>query len=429
MSDAAPVAAPLSPSVGPYKSVLQYRTVTNQQRPVTFTCTDDYYVFSQIGCGTYGVVCKAKHADTGADVAIKQMTLPVICRPNPPHLSEFELFACRTLREIWIVQFLSSHISRSDEFAAVFLEIKDILQMRTKDVKEVHLVTQLMPTDLASVLTNRRQEISIEQIQYIMYNLLRSVNYLHSAHIVHRDIKPQNVLIDDGCEVVLCDFGLARGISDDDQTVYVETRWYRAPELLMGFPTYNEKVDIWSLGCVMAELMMPTLSRRPLWQGRDTVNQLDLILETIGVPTAESIQNIGTPASLTYINNRRSRNDVPTTSQLELVFPPESTDPQALDLLRTMLTFSPNERASAAECLAHPFFAGCLTEGDVHPVCPETYRDRHNFEFLHDPNTSYVERGAILKQMLYDEMLKYHPELKGHDPDVELSVERQANPI
>eukprot|EP00760_Papus_ankaliazontas_P022828 PhM_4_TR19036/c0_g1_i1/m.63268 len=406
----------MSSAHGPYLATSTYQAEV-KGKPVEFVVTSDYTITKQIGNGSYGIVCaaKSKNSPNDADVAVKQIRMPAICLPRHPHpLSDFEIVASRTIREIRIVKFLSERIAAENIALDNFIEVRDVLQMRQKTpVTMIYTVTQLMSSDLHTVLRNTRQILGDEHIQYMLYNILRALNYLHSAGVAHRDIKPQNILVNDQCDTVLCDFGLAREVSDDDMTVYVETRWYRAPELIMGMPSYDEKVDIWSLGCVLAEMLMPPESRVPLWRGQNAKNQLDMILCTLGCPTEEEIGKLGTDSARKYVGKMRLMDYIPKSSELARRFP-SHTNPEALDLLGKMLTFLPSRRWTAEALMKHPYFKDQYDPADV--VRCGTKYDDHAFDFVYDKTVSSDVRSQRLQEMLYDEMLAFHPELKGVEP-------------
>lgn len=118
-------------------------------------------------------------------------------------------------------------------------------------------------------------------------SLKRGLKYVHSAGVVHRDLKPSNILVNENCDLKICDFGLAR-IQDPQMTGYVSTRYYRAPEIMLTWQKYDVEVDIWSAGCIFAEM----LEGKPLFPGKDHVNQFSIITELLGTPPDDVIQTI-----------------------------------------------------------------------------------------------------------------------------------------
>jgi p38 MAP kinase len=166
-------------------------------------------------------------------------------------------------------------------------------------------VTELLGTDLHRLLTSRPLEKQF--IQYFLYQILvcsvtlftpqsisyptdnsqRGLKYVHSAGVVHRDLKPSNILINENCDLKICDFGLAR-IQDPQMTGYVSTRYYRAPEIMLTWQKYDVEVDIWSTGCIFAEM----LEGKPLFPGKDHVHQFSIITELLGTPPDDVIETI-----------------------------------------------------------------------------------------------------------------------------------------
>ncbi|NXG86368.1 MK14 kinase, partial [Stercorarius parasiticus] len=127
-----------------------------------------------------------------------------------------------------------------------------------------YLVTHLMGADLNNIV--KCQKLTDDHVQFLIYQILRGLKYIHSADIIHRDLKPSNLAVNEDCELKILDFGLARH-TDDEMTGYVATRWYRAPEIMLNWMHYNQTVDIWSVGCIMAEL----LTGRTLFPGTDRI--------------------------------------------------------------------------------------------------------------------------------------------------------------
>jgi len=157
-----------------------------------------------------------------------------------------------------------------------------------------------MDTDLYKIIKTN-QELSDEHYKFIMYQILRSLFFLHSANVIHRDIKPSNVLINEDCIIKLCDFGLSRNLDTNDQlalTEYVVTRYYRAPEVMLCSHQYSKSIDIWSTGCTFAEM----LSRAYLFPGDNYLNQIKLILEVLGSPQPEDLEFITNQHARSYVS-------------------------------------------------------------------------------------------------------------------------------
>lgn len=125
-----------------------------------------------------------------------------------------------------------------------------------------YFVTELLGTDLHRLLSSRKLENQF--VQYFLYQMLRGLKYVHSAGVIHRDLKPSNILVNENCDLKLCDFGLAR-IQDSQMTGYVSTRYYRAPEIMLTWQKYDQAVDMWSVGCILSEM----LEGKPLFPGKD----------------------------------------------------------------------------------------------------------------------------------------------------------------
>lgn len=170
------------------------------------------------------------------------------------------------------------------------IALRDMLKPETFETfDDVYLVTELLDTDLHQIISSP-QPLSLDHIQYFVYQILRGLKYVHSASVMHRDLKPSNLLLNGNCDLKICDFGLARGANLDDSqsgfmTEYVATRWYRAPEIMLSWKEYTNKIDVWSVGCIMAELF----GRKPLFAGRDYMHQLHLIIDILGTPSYEGI--------------------------------------------------------------------------------------------------------------------------------------------
>ena len=164
------------------------------------------------------------------------------------------------------------------------------------------LYIHLTETDLHAVV--RANILEPIHKEYIIYQLIKCLKYMHSAELVHRDIKPANLLLDSNCLVKVCDFGLCRSVGEVQATSsvltdYVATRWYRAPEILLGSTCYTKAVDIWSVGCILGEMLLG----KPIFPGSSTMNQLDKIMEITGLPTQEDIASIKSPFAATMLDS------------------------------------------------------------------------------------------------------------------------------
>ncbi|XP_041624681.1 mitogen-activated protein kinase 15 isoform X1 [Vulpes lagopus] len=291
-----------------------------------------YLLKRRLGKGAYGIVWKAVDRRTGEVVAIKKI---------------FDAFrdktdAQRTFREITLLRELGDHPN--------IIRLLDVI--RAENDRDIYLVFESMDTDLNAVICKGRLLRDVHK-RYIFYQLLRATKYIHSGRVIHRDQKPSNILLDSSCVVKLCDFGLARPLSGLPEepagqalTDYVATRWYRAPEVLLSSSWYTPGVDMWSLGCILGEM----LRGRPLFPGTSTLHQLELILETIPPPSKEDLLALGSSYSASILPCLGAR----PRHSLDTLLPPD-TPPEALDLLGRLLVFAPDKRLSAAQALQHPY--------------------------------------------------------------------------
>ncbi|KAL4061708.1 kinase-like domain-containing protein [Scleroderma yunnanense] len=353
-------------------------------RKVRFNVGTQYQVLDVVGEGAYGIVCSAVHRPSGRKVAIKKIA---------PF--DHSMFCLRTLRELKLLKFLSeAGVSEN------IISILDIIKPPSLEAfKEVYLIQELMETDMHRVI--RTQDLSDDHAQYFVYQTLRALKALHSADVIHRDLKPSNLLLNANCDLKVCDFGLARSVKTAEpsgtetgfMTEYVATRWYRAPEIMLTFKQYTKAIDVWSVGCILAEM----LSSKPLFPGRDYHHQLSLILDVLGTPTLDEFYSITTRRSRDYIRALPFRKRKPFAQ----LFP--NANPLALDFLTKTLTFDPKKRLTVEEALAHPYLEAYHDPEDE-PVAPPL--DPEFFEFdLHKDDISREQ----LKELLYEEIVSFRP--------------------
>jgi len=341
-----------------------------------------YNLVQVVGEGAYGIVCSGENIETGEMVAVKRV------------LKVFDEVAeaTRVLREIKFLRLLAGHEN--------IVSIKEVMLPGDKDkFNDVFVVFELMPTDLSRVL---RSGIALgpEHIRWMMYQLLRGIYYVHSAKVFHRDLKPSNLLINAECDLRICDFGLARAMSDNQKdfvfwTDYVATRWYRAPELIMSYHSqYSTAVDMWSIGCIFGEMVN---GGRPLFPGMNGYHQLELFVDMLGTPNEAAIAKVANTKSKEHLLSLDYKPRKPFTT----IFP--DADPRACDLLEKLLEFNPDLRCSAAEALCHPYFED-LHSPDHEPVAQPIPDAEFAFEKV-------KQDAASMRALFIQEALYYHPEM------------------
>ncbi len=277
-------------------------------------------------------------------------------------LSKTTLDTKHILREIRLMRWLGARHEN-------ILTLKDLYLHPGHD--EIYLVLPLFDTDLHRVIQSK-QKLSPAHVAHFMKQILRGIDFIHRAGVLHRDLKPGNLLVNRDCHLVLADFGLARvkeARENRPMTHHVVTRWYRPPELILNPDgIYGTAVDVWSVGCIFAELM----GRKPLFPGKDQVDQLTLIFQCLGSPDRSQIGHIRNS------DGRRFLNSLPWYPQKKFcdIFKKASDD--AIELLDAFLKFEPDSRISVQKALNHSYFSSSSSnkkftkqEGVVSPPSPE----------------------------------------------------------
>ena len=288
-----------------------------------------YELLNKQGKGAYGVVFKAMDKKTHEIVALKK---------------NFDAFqnatdSQRTYREIMLLQELNGHEN--------IIRLLNVI--KAENDKDIYLVFEYMETDLHTVI--RANILEPVHKQFIMYQLLKALKFIHSAGIIHRDLKPSNILINSDSYIKVCDFGLARCISsftgkDVVMTDYVATRWYRAPEILLGSTKYGTQADMWSVGCVIAEMVLGY----PIFQGDNSVDQLVEIIKVLGTPKRKEISEMN-PEYTKY------RFPLVKCYTLKEIFQGYSNiGDDFINLLQNIFVYNPEKRIKPLDALCHPFF-------------------------------------------------------------------------
>ncbi|KAK7499869.1 hypothetical protein BaRGS_00008960 [Batillaria attramentaria] len=279
-----------------------------------------------IGNGSFGVVYQAKLVDTSELVAIKKVL-------QDKRFKNRELQIMRKLEHQNIVKLKFFFYSSGEKKDEVFLNL--VLEYVPETVYRV-----------ARHYSKSKQTIPILYIKLYMYQLFRSLGYIHSQGVCHRDIKPQNLLLDPETGVLkLCDFGSAKVLVRGEPNVsYICSRYYRAPELIFGATDYTCQIDVWSAGCVLAELLLG----QPIFPGDSGVDQLVEIIKVLGTPTREQIREMNPNYSEFKFPQIKAH---PWTK----VFRPR-TPPEAIQLVSRLLEYTPSARIQPMEACAHAFF-------------------------------------------------------------------------
>ncbi|CBH15052.1 cdc2-related kinase 1, putative [Trypanosoma equiperdum] len=294
-----------------------------------------YERLQKIGEGSYGVVFRARDVTTGTIVAVKRIRLE----------KEEEGVPCTAIREISILK-----------------ELRHENIVRLLDVchseKRLTLVFECMEMDLKKYMDHVGGDLDAGTIQEFMRSLLSGVRFCHERNVLHRDLKPPNLLISREKELKLADFGLGRafGIPVKKFTQEVVTLWYRSPDVLLGSTQYGTPVDIWSVGCIFAEMAIGA----PLFTGKNDADQLLRIFQFLGTPNRQVWPSMDTyPNSSNMLSRPEFQQTLAATCEEQFQTNPAyaKLGPQGIDLLRWLLRYEPSERLTAAQALEHPYFS------------------------------------------------------------------------
>uniref|UniRef100_A0A7S1LC79 Protein kinase domain-containing protein n=1 Tax=Alexandrium catenella TaxID=2925 RepID=A0A7S1LC79_ALECA len=341
-------------------------------------------VVQRLGSGAYGEVYLCSDSKSGTQVAVKWIR----------DFTKDPLCGKRILREVRLLAAL-----RHENL----LKLIDLLPVPHPDFDDVYIVMPYMHLDLHKVIYSK-MKLSESHSQAFVCQILRGLQYLHSAGVAHRDLKPSNILVNKDCTLRIADFGLARGRSheEEDLTDYVVTRWYRAPELMLLPSGYFEAVDLWSVGCIHVEL----LAREPVFPGNDHVDMLRRIAKTLGFSAERDLEWVS------------AKDHVEITRMLETLKLPEEPEkplqdriPNAseacLDLVKRLLEKVPTKRISAADAIKHEYLA------HLHDVAGEGLASRP-FSWDFD---SFEPSKRALKDRIYAECARLHPEIVARDAE------------
>ena len=290
-----------------------------------------YEVLGIVGEGAYGIVYKCLNKETNKYVAVKKFkeTQDKLVQKTMKR----ELAMLQMLHHENVVEFQESFVSKGNFF----------------------LVFEYVEKNLLEVLEESPRGLSPKLIRSLVFQMCKAVDYLHKNNMIHRDVKPENLLIDENLNLKLCDFGFARKVklnkhnnNIDTMTDYVATRWYRSPELLLSGGIYGPEVDYWAIGCIMGELA----DGNPMFPGEDEVDQLDCIIKILG----------NLPETLV---NMYYENPIYNGKELLKIKKPETLEkrylgilsPTAIDFMKGLLELDPNKRLNGENVFKHKYFS------------------------------------------------------------------------
>ncbi|MBN3311879.1 MK10 kinase, partial [Atractosteus spatula] len=404
----------------------------------TFTVLKRYQNLKPIGSGAQGIVCAGYDAVLDRNVAIKKLSRPF---QNQTHAKrayrELVLMKCVNHKNIISLLNVFTPQKSLEEFQDVTprfswcTKAENKISMKVQFIpRKSYRISQISPTFLMLkvIYFNSQMELDHERMSYLLYQMLCGIKHLHSAGIIHRDLKPSNIVVKSDCTLKILDFGLARTAGTSFMmTPYVVTRYYRAPEVILGMG-YKENVDIWSVGCIMGEMVRhkilfpgrdldmwsvgcifgEMIRGTVLFPGTDHIDQWNKVIEQLGTPSPEFMKKLQ-PTVRNYVENRPKYAGL-TFPKLfpDCLFPADSEHnklkaSQARDLLSKMLIIDPAKRISVDEALQHPYINVWYDPAEVEAPPPQIY-DKQLDEREHTIDE--------WKELIYKEVMNFEEKTK-----------------
>ncbi|CCE86510.1 Piso0_005005 [Millerozyma farinosa CBS 7064] len=343
-------------------------------KEANFSIDPRYQIQSILGKGSYGTVCSAIDSKSSSGNEAVQLAIKKVS-----NIFKKEVLLKRAVRELKLMKHFKGHRN--------IVNLIDLDIVYITPYEGLYCVQELADYDLARVIYSSIQ-FSEFHIQNFIYQILCGLKYIHSADVIHRDLKPGNILVTIQGTLKICDFGLARGVNPKyfkqkatPITNYVATRWYRAPELMLSNRNYSKAVDLWAVGCILAELF----GRRPLFVGKDQIEQLNEIFKVLGTPPADVVR----------------KNDWKLSSPSKAIYKPVDfkqiypfASDRALDLIVKLLYWDPSKRLDVNQALSHVFLVPVRDESNE-PECDSLF----DFKFEYSATTI-----SDLKLLLQDEV-------------------------
>lgn len=324
--------------------------------------TSKYNWVKIIGQGTFGVVYKVEVIEDKKVLAIKKVF-------QDPKYSNREFKIVINLDHPNCIKVHKFFFSSSEEKA---------------DEKYLNLVMDYIPETLYKILRfyfKKNMEFPNPLCKIYSYQMFRSLSYIHNLSICHRDIKPQNILIDvESNKLVLCDFGSAKLLKQGETSVaYICSRYYRAPELILGEDNYDCSIDVWAIGCVVAEMVLG----EPLFPGKNSKDQFVRIMSILGSPTAQELRAMC----------RNPPAGIPEVKGMGLKTKLKNFDPELIDFLSKILVYSPAQRIQPIEALTHPYFNALRSQKLT--INGKTITDLFNFNEVEIGSSKHLLRQLV----------------------------------
>mmetsp|Transcript_36739 Transcript_36739/g.57713 ORF Transcript_36739/g.57713 Transcript_36739/m.57713 type:complete len:438 (-) Transcript_36739:139-1452(-) len=346
---------------------------------------DCYEKLNKIEEGTFGIVFRAKDRQTNEIVALKQVKME----------REKEGFPVTSLREFKLLMALNHE------------NVVNVKEIVVGKKNRFFIVMEYLPHDLKALMEVMPSRFSPSEVKCLLLQLLRAIAYLHDQQwVIHRDLKASNILLNNRGILKVADFGLAReyGSPLKEYTSLVVTLWYRSPELLLGCTKYRCEPDMWSVGCIFAEL----LQHKPLFPGKGEIDQMLKIFKTLGSPTPQIWEGLNDLPNVAKTNFPKQ-----PFNYLRKTFPATFLTESGYDLLNKMLTYDPKKRITAKEALEHPYFTESPLPQDpsMMPTYPsqaeggrrkkrigsgEIPRQDNDSKFLDQPDHVYNKKNAFI---------------------------------
>ncbi|KAG2202469.1 hypothetical protein INT47_013085 [Mucor saturninus] len=374
--------------------------ISKEEDNETFTVNARYRIIRKVGAGAYGTVCSAFDVQHQQYCAIKKVY----------RVFDKRLLTKRCLREIKLLRLFNNH--------------PRIIQLFDMDMihgaTEIYLIFGCMDASLHDVI-HSKQPLDTVHCQWFLFQLLSGLKYIHEANVIHRDLKPANILVNKDCDLRICDFGMARVFDQTDSacylTEYVTTRWYRAPEVMISSQNYSTAIDVWSVGCIFAEI----LERRVLFQGKDHIDQLHKILGVLGLPRDISFWD-PSESVLAHIQNLCTTDGLPPPTDpvdFNALFP--SCPTEGILLLKALLQLDPMKRPHVAEALKSPFIQSFSDPLEESLLPPPRLPNQYDFERI---NNDTDLKNAVIDEI---ESFKHHQSITEHQEPSNTTTQRRYN--